>query len=97
MAAYLIGEVVVKDPDTYRGYSAKVDTILAKFGGKFLVRGGATHPLEGAPFPRIVVIEFKDMASARRFYDAPEYQTIAAIRTSASEGRLTLVEGVTPA
>lgn len=96
MAAYILGEITVKDAETYRGYSAKVDAVLGQFGGKFLVRGGATQPLEGAPYARVVVIEFPDMAAAKRFYSAPEYQTIAAIRTSASEGRLTLVEGYVP-
>jgi uncharacterized protein (DUF1330 family) len=97
MPAYLLGEITVKDADTYRGYSAKVDAVLAKFGGKFLVRGGATQSLEGAPFSRIVVIEFPTMDAAKRFYNAPEYQTILAIRLAASDGRLTLVEGFAPA
>jgi uncharacterized protein (DUF1330 family) len=42
------------------------------------------------------VIEFPDVAAARRFYDSPEYQAIIGLRHRASKGRLILVDGVAP-
>jgi hypothetical protein len=40
-----------------------------------IVRGGATHLLEGdwAP-PRLVILEFDPVEQAKRFYDSPEYR-----------------------
>jgi uncharacterized protein (DUF1330 family) len=50
--------------------------------------------LEGAPEPeRIVVIEFPDADTARRWYSSEEYQKALKIRQSASRGRVFLVEG----
>jgi uncharacterized protein (DUF1330 family) len=42
----------------------------------------------------VVVVEFPDMAAARRFHDTPDYQTIPPLRLAASRGRPCLVEGV---
>ncbi|HSA80472.1 MAG TPA: DUF1330 domain-containing protein [Geminicoccaceae bacterium] len=98
MAAYIIAEVEVTDPETYRGYRAKTPDVVARYGGRFIVRGGAAETLEGAGQPgRVVVIEFPDLAAARRFYASPEYQAIIGIRHKAATSRLILVEGHPPA
>ena len=58
------------------------------------VRGGKVDLLEGEPQPeRIVVIEFPDAVTARRWYQSEEYQTALKIRQAASRGRVLLVEG----
>ena len=94
MPAYLIAEMEVSDPETYARYRAQVPGVIAAHGGRFLVRGGTTEAKEGTPpAGRVVVIEFPDMAAARRFYDAPDYQAILPLRLAASRGRLYLVEG----
>jgi uncharacterized protein (DUF1330 family) len=94
MPAYLIAEMEVSDPETYARYRAQVPEVIAAHGGRFLVRGGATETKEGTPpAGRVVVIEFPDMATARRFYDGPDYQAILPLRLAASRGRLYLVEG----
>jgi uncharacterized protein (DUF1330 family) len=94
MPAYLIAEMEVSDPDTYARYRAQVPEVIAAHGGRFLVRGGVSEAKEGTPPSRVVVIEFPDMAAARRFYDDPAYQGILPLRLTASQGRLYLVEGV---
>jgi uncharacterized protein (DUF1330 family) len=93
MPAYLIAEMEVSDPETYARYRAQVPEVIAAHGGRFLVRGGPSEAKEGTPPARVVVIEFPDMAAARRFYDAPDYQAILPLRLAASQGRLYLVEG----
>jgi uncharacterized protein (DUF1330 family) len=94
MTAYLIAEMEVSDPETYAQYRAQVGEVLAAHSGRFLVRGGMTEAKEGAPpAGRVVVIEFPDMAAARRFYDSPDYQAILPLRLTASQGRLYLAEG----
>ena len=95
MPAYLVAEMEVSDPETYARYRARVPEVIAAHGGRFLVRGGTTEAKEGPPpAGRVVVIEFPDMAAARRFYDGPDYQAILPLRLAASRGRLYLVEGV---
>lgn len=95
MPAYLVGEIEVTEPERYALYTARTPAVIAAYGGRFLVRGGAVEAKEGAPpAGRVVVIEFPDMAAARRFYDSPDYQAILPLRLAASRGRLYLVEGV---
>jgi len=94
MSAYVIAEVQVTNPAGYDAYRPLAGASIAQYGGKFLARGGKTELLEGSPEPaRIVVIEFADMAAAKRWYDSPEYQEALKIRLANSRGRVLLVEG----
>ncbi len=94
MPAYIIGEIEITDPETYKRYTAQTPGVIGKFGGRYIVRGGNGEAVEGAAPKRVVVIEFPDKATAKRFYNSPEYQEILKIRHSASSGRLFLVDGV---
>jgi uncharacterized protein (DUF1330 family) len=97
MAAYIIAEIEITDPDTYDRYRAQTPGVIAQFGGRFLVRGGKAEMLEGDRQPgRLVVIEFSDTAAARRFYGSPEYREIIGLRQQAARSRLILVEGHAP-
>jgi uncharacterized protein (DUF1330 family) len=97
MAAYIIAEIEVSDPETYDKYKARTPGVIEQYGGRFIVRGGKAQVLEGdRQTERLVVIEFPDVAAARRFYDSPEYQAIIGLRHRASKGRLILVDGVAP-
>lgn len=94
MTAYLIADIQVTDPASYDQYRPLAAASVARFGGRFVVRGGKIDLLEGAPEPeRIVVIEFPDADAARRWYRSDEYQKALKIRQSASRGRVFLVEG----
>lgn len=94
MAAYIIADVEVTDPETYAEYRKVVPPTLEQYGGRFVVRGGAHETLEGDWQPgRVVVLEFDDVAAAKRWYDSPEYSEIKAIRQRASRGTLIVVEG----
>lgn len=90
---YWIGHVTVRDPEAYRGYVEANSEVVARFGGRFLVRGGAFERREGEARERHVVIEFPDMDAARACYDSPDYQAIARIRFENAESDMILVEG----
>ncbi len=95
MSAYVIAEVSVTDPAPYEEYRRLVPATLEKYGGRFLVRGGAVETREGDWTPaRIVVLEFASMAQARRWYDSPEYQQALAIRQKNANSKVIFVEGV---
>jgi uncharacterized protein (DUF1330 family) len=94
MAAYVIADVTVKDPEAYAEYRRQVPATVAKHGGRFLVRGGAWESIEGDWRPgRVVVIEFPDLAAARAWYGSQEYAPLITLRQRASAGHLILVEG----
>lgn len=95
MKGYVIANIHVRDADGYEAYRSQTAEVIAKYGGRFLVRGGAVEVREGDPgIARFVILEFPDMAAARAFYDSPDYQAILPHRTANSEGTLFLVEGV---
>jgi uncharacterized protein (DUF1330 family) len=95
---YIVGDVTVADPERYRDYAAHTESTLEPFGGRFIVRGGASEVLEGSWDPgRLVVIEFPDADSARGWYASEAYRAILPIRQEASTGSLVLVEGYSPA
>jgi uncharacterized protein (DUF1330 family) len=94
MPAYIVADIQVTDPAGYDQYRPLAAASIARSGGRFVVRGGKVDLLEGAPEPeRIVVIEFPDADTARRWYGSEEYQKALKIRQSASRGRVFLVEG----
>ena len=94
MRAYVLAEIEVTNPDGYKGYASQVVPTIEKYGGRFLVRGGAVHALEGDwPTRRRVIIEFPSVEAARKWWDSPEYQKPKALRRANSQGRLLLLEG----
>ena len=94
MPAYIIAMVNIKDPQKYQEYAKRAGPANAKHGSRFLVRGGKKHALEGdIPFERIVVNEFKDVATAKAFYDSVEYQAARQKRLGAADFNMIIVEG----
>jgi uncharacterized protein (DUF1330 family) len=94
MAAYVLAEVEVTNPDGYKEYTADVPATITRYGGRFLVRGGASEALEGDwPKIRRVIIEFPDVEAAKRWWNSPEYEKPKAMRRANSKGRLILLEG----
>jgi uncharacterized protein (DUF1330 family) len=95
MAAYCIAEIDITDPASYEEYRKQVPATIAKYGGKYLVRGGKVESLEGGWSPkRLAVLEFASMEQALRWYRSPEYAPLIRLRQKASRSKLPLVEGV---
>jgi uncharacterized protein (DUF1330 family) len=94
VTAYVLAEVDIRDPATYDRYRARTPEIVARYGGRFVIRGGDPEWLEGTGAARIVLIAFPDRAAARRFHDSPEYREIVGLRWQAAESRLAILDGV---
>lgn len=95
MAGYVIAEVDVKDGALFEAYRKLVPETIARYGGRYLVRGGATETKEGGWSPkRLVVLEFPSVEQARRWYESPEYAPLLAMRLKAADSRAVIVEGV---
>jgi uncharacterized protein (DUF1330 family) len=95
MAAYVIVDLTVTDPPTMEEYRKQVPATLAKYGGRFLVRGGAHQTVEGDWKPnRVVVLEFPSLEQAKRWYDSEEYREPRAMRLRAGRANMIMVDGV---
>ena len=95
MAAYVIAEVDVTDPEVFEQYRREVPATLVPFGGRFVVRGGATETLEGDWQPkRLVVLEFPDRKAAKAWWDSPAYAAPKALRQRCARTQLLIVEGI---
>lgn len=94
MPAYWIAHVTVTDPRAYAGYQALAPAAFARFGARFLARGGQAEVLEGPEAARHVVIEFPDLASAMACYHSDAYRAAREARVGAAEVSVVIVEGL---
>jgi uncharacterized protein (DUF1330 family) len=95
MPAYVVVEIAIHDPQTYERYKALAPPTIAAYGGRYLVRGGATEVLEGSwnP-PRLAILEFATAERARAWWNSPEYAPAKAMRQASTQTDMILVEGV---
>lgn len=95
MAAYMIFDVEVLDPQQYEAYRKLAAPTVAQRGGRYIVRGGAAEGLEGGWDPkRVVVLQFDSKEQALAWYESPEYRTARAMRERTARSRALVVEGV---
>lgn len=90
---YWIAHVDVTNPEIYKEYVRLNGIAFAKYGGKFLIRGGKSEVISGHLQPRHVVIEFASFEVAKACYDSPEYQAAVKVRNAASVADVVVVEG----
>lgn len=95
MSAYIIGRIEVTEWDQYKKYIAETPGVIAKFGGRFIVRGGDMNTLEGPEETRrVVVIEFPSLDKAKEFYYSEEYTQTRKLRENAAIASLIAIDGV---
>ena len=96
MAAYVIGDIKITDPEKYAKYAARVPATSEAYGVRYLVRGvGKCEIAEGDWLPeRLVLAEYESMETVKAWYYSPEYSPLVKLRQSASTGNLIFVEGV---
>ena len=95
MPAYVIADIEILDPKAFEEYRLKIPALIEKHGGRYLARGGVMEVLEGSWAPqRTVLLEFPDMAALKRFWNAPEYKPLQAIRQASTRSRIIAVEGI---
>ena len=95
MKVYLIAHIEVTNPELMEKYRELVPKIVAKYQGKYLVRGGDSEILEGDYFKhRIVLLEFPSRQQANNFYNSEDYAPLKMLRIEAGNNSSVLVEGV---
>jgi uncharacterized protein (DUF1330 family) len=90
---YWIAYVDVSDPEGYKKYVSANGVAFAKYGARFLVRGGTHVVARGTAKTRQVVIEFSDYAAALACLESEEYKHAAQFRDAASLIDLVIAEG----
>lgn len=91
--AYWIGRVDVNDAEAYKRYVAANGAAFAKYGARFLVRGGRFEVGEGESRSRNVVIEFPSYQAALECWHSPEYQAAKAEREGGAVADIVIIEG----
>ena len=94
--AYLVMDTKLNDPELYEKYKQLAKPIVERFGGEYLVRGGAVHIDQSDLWSpsRIVLIKFESVEVAKSFLLSEEYRPVKALRLSASEATVSIVEGL---
>ena len=91
---YLLGQITISDKSQYKLYDSQIGNIIKEFGGKYLVKGGLRMVKEGNPsFQRDVLVEFKDIETAQRFFSSQQFKKISKFRKAGSTGFLLLLNG----
>jgi uncharacterized protein (DUF1330 family) len=91
---YLVANLTVTDPERYALYRDQVPAIVARYGGRYLIRGGPIETVEGAlALDRFVVIGFDSEDAAKRFYDSPEYAPLLKLRAETTRSYVAFVQG----
>jgi uncharacterized protein (DUF1330 family) len=95
MSACVIVEIDILDPAGYEEYKKLAGATVEKYGGKYIVRGGATEVLEGDWNPkRIVVLEFESMQRAKEWLNCEDYREPRKMRHRTAKTNMIVVEGV---
>ena len=91
---YWIVAADVSDMEKFKEYASKTPAAIEKFGGQFLVRGGAFEVVEGSCRSRNVIIEFPSFESALACWNSPEYLAAKNYRLGAAQFNVVIVEGI---
>jgi uncharacterized protein (DUF1330 family) len=91
---YVIANIEIEDPERYAEYVRVVPPTIAKYGGRYRVRGGRAVKLEGTWEPkRVVVLEFDSFERALQWWESDDDAGPRELRRAAAVGDLILVEG----
>lgn len=95
MSAYVVVTIEVNDPERYERYKKDAPQSIEKYGGRYLVRGGALETLEGTWSPRrLVILEFPTLQRAKAWLNSSEYSEARALRHACAKTEMIVVEGV---
>jgi uncharacterized protein (DUF1330 family) len=95
MPAYVIAQLTITDPEGFETYRNMVPATIAKYGGKFVVRGGNVETLEGHwDTQRLVIIEFENAERAKQWWASEDYREAKQLRQRTAKTQLIIVEGV---
>lgn len=91
---YWLARLNIKDRNTFAEYRKRNAAPIAKFAGKFIVKGGKAEAKVGPAAAENVVIEFDSYEQAVACFNSDEYQAATQyLRQSADVIEFVIVEG----
>ena len=90
---YWIAQLTVNDQAAYDEYRKRNAVAFAKFGGKFLVRGGPFETILGGARQHNVVLEFPSHEAATACYRSAEYQDAVRFLKAGCDADLIIIGG----
>lgn len=94
MAAYVIGNITVKNSEKWAEYRSQVPATLVPWGAELVLRGKHAKVLSGDyRHTDTVVIRFPDMDAVAGWHDSPAYQALVPLRSEAADVDLVSYEG----
>ena len=95
MAAYVVVEIEVQDPERYETYKQLAPPSIAQYGGRYVARGGEVTTLEGDWSPkRLVILEFTSVEQAKAWWSSAEYAEAKALRQASAHTQMIVVAGL---
>ena len=92
-ALIIVNVKEIRDAERYETYKKLTPPTIEKYGGRFVVRGGAAEVLEGEWQPgRLVVIEFPSVEAAKDWASSDDYAPAKQLRNSIADADLVVVE-----
>jgi uncharacterized protein (DUF1330 family) len=99
MAAYIVGQLDVKNTNWQQEYGPQARALLHKYGGKVIVGPGcAIERLEGRqPLPTAMfILEFPSLEQAKAWYTDPEYAALIDVRQSGADAEIVVLTHMRP-
>jgi uncharacterized protein (DUF1330 family) len=94
MAAYLIGQITVKNPELWKTYVDGVQKSLPPFAAEVVFRGKRSAVLAGEHHHQnAVVLRFPDQAALQNWYASAAYQALIPVRDQAAAVVLVSYDG----
>ena len=91
MPAFCVGQISVKNAEAWEDYRSRVGDTIKQYGGELLFRGRREQVFNGDMLhDNVVVLQFEDIDTAKRWHDSPEYQALIPIRDHAADVTLVL-------
>jgi uncharacterized protein (DUF1330 family) len=83
----------VFDEERIQAYRERAHPLVAKYGGRVVVRPGALSVVEGRPSEYLIVTQWDTVDAALDWYHSPEYQEARKIRDGAAEVQVLFADG----
>jgi len=91
---YWIVRAHVENLEEYSKYIDIATSIIKKYNGKFLIRGGQQTEFEEKGFERTVVVEFNSYDDAMGCYKSNEYQSALKYVKNSALRLVSIAEGI---
>ncbi|WP_445737788.1 DUF1330 domain-containing protein [Mariniflexile sp.] len=100
---FVVLDITVNDTIMYEQYRIKVEPIIKKYGGTYLVRSGGMAfdkvpdkkviPGEGNWNPnRLIILEWNSMEALQKFLNSEEYLKVAELRKKSASTKSVIVK-----